>query len=154
MRLVASLENAVHVLILEAYSMINMFRAALIAAIATASISTIAAGQNVSTDRLIRQIDSLQRRTDDLERRVSQLEARVKDQPSRSQVAPASANPRDIANWRRLRRGMTMDDVRALLGEPESVNAGYITTWHYPKLAEVSFTAEKVYGWSEPRREE
>jgi hypothetical protein len=47
-----------------------------------------------------------------------------------------------------------MDEVRALLGEPERVNAGYVTTWHYPHLSQVTFIADKADGWSEPRREE
>ncbi len=126
--------------------MTAIFRAALVAAFTAASIPTVAVGQNVSADSLLRRIDSLQRRTADLERRVSELEALIRVEPSGSRAVPTS-----LANWRRLRRGMKMDEVRKLLGEPESVDAGYLTIWHYPG-ARVTFVDEKVDGWSEPRQ--
>jgi hypothetical protein len=133
--------------------MTQKFRAALVVAMATASTPKAAAGQNASADHVLRRVDSLQRRTNDLERRVGELEAVLRAQASRSQVAPASANSRDVASWRQLRRGMTMDEVRALLGEPESLNAGlYTTVWNYPNFANVMFDPEKVRGWSEPGR--
>ena len=65
-----------------------------------------------------------------------------------------SAKWRDVQNWRRLRRGMTMDEVRALLGEPERVQAlgGVITHWYWDSGADVSFDAsDKLESWSEPR---
>jgi hypothetical protein len=133
--------------------MTAILRAALVAAFTAASVPTVAAGQNVSTDSLLRRIDSLQRRTADLERRVGELEALIRVEPSRSWSVPASPNSRDVANWRRLRRGMKMDAVRELLGEPENVNApGPFTIWGYPDGASVTFDDDKVYGWSEPRQ--
>jgi hypothetical protein len=45
---------------------------------------------------------------------------------------------------------MKPDQVRALLGEPERVDAGGVTFWHWAN-AYVSFMDGKVYGWSEPR---
>ncbi len=131
--------------------MTALFRAALVAAFTAASIPTLAAGQSVSTDSLLCRIDSLQRRTDDLERRVGELEALIRVEPSRSGAVPASPTSQDVANWRRLRRGMKMDEVRKLLGEPANVNAGPFTVWQYPGGASVTFSDDKVYGWSEPR---
>lgn len=134
--------------------MTALFRAVLAAALA-AAIPSVAAGQRVSTDSLLRRIDSLERRTVDLERRVAELEALIRVEPSRVRTVPASSDPRDVANWRRLRRGMTMDAVRALLGEPESVNSNpIVTTWRYPDFGSVTFSSssEKVDGWSEPQR--
>jgi len=131
--------------------MTAMLRAALVAAFTAASIPTVAAGQKVSTDSLLRRIDLLQRKTVDLERRVGELEALIRAAPSRSRAVPASPNSRDVANWRRLRRGMKMDAVRELLGDPESVEAGPFTRWQYPDGAQVTFYEEKVYGWEEPR---
>ena len=125
--------------------MTAILRAALVAALTAASIPTVAVGQNVSAESLLRRVDSLQRRTADLERRVSELEALIRVEPSGSRAVPAS-----LANWRRLRRGMKMDEVRKLLGEPESVNAGSFTRWYYPG-GSVTFDDDKVYGWDEPR---
>jgi len=45
---------------------------------------------------------------------------------------------------------MKPDQVRALLGEPERVDAGGVTFWRWAN-AYVSFIDGKVYGWSEPR---
>ena len=98
--------------------MTAILRVALLAAFAASSIPAGGTAQGTSTDSLLRRIDSLQRRTDDLERRVSELEALVMVEPSRSGAVPAS-----LANWRRLQRGMKMDAVRELLGEPEMVQA-------------------------------
>lgn len=133
--------------------MTALFRAGLVAAFAVACIPTVAVGQKVSTDSLLRRIESLQSTTADLERRVGELEALLRPQPSRNGAVPATPGSRDVANWRRLSRGMTMDAVRALLGEPESVyTASDFTFWQYPDGGRVNFDSDKVDGWSEPRR--
>jgi hypothetical protein len=46
---------------------------------------------------------------------------------------------------------MTMDEVRALLGEPERVDAGLVTYWRWAD-ANVYFMRGKLEGWSEPER--
>lgn len=56
-----------------------------------------------------------------------------------------------LANWRALRRGMTGDDVRALLGEPVRIQGGGFTYWFWDRGGKVSFWQEKVDGWEEPR---
>lgn len=130
-----------------------LYRAALVTALVSVSLPTVGAAQKVSSDSLLHRIDSLERRIGDLEGRVGQLEGLLKAEPARGRPAVAPGNSRDVGNWRRLKRGMTMDQVRALLGEPESVAAGtYLTLWQYPGGANVTFDPDKVDGWSEPRR--
>ena len=132
--------------------MTAILRAALLAALTAASIPTVAVGQNVSADSLLRRIDSLQRRTADLERRVSELEALIKSEPSQGRPIPASTRSQDLANWRRLRLGMKMDEVRALLGEPARVEAAEsVTVWYWAN-GNVQFSFDKLSAWSEPRR--
>lgn len=46
---------------------------------------------------------------------------------------------------------MTTDEVRNLLGEPQSVDGGIFTTWKYPNDGTVYFYKEKVDRWREPR---
>ena len=130
--------------------MTAILRATLLAALAASSIPAVATGQGTSTDSLLLRIDLLERRTADLEQRVRELEAVIKSEPSQGQPIPASTRWRDLANWRRLRLGMKMDEVRALLGEPERVDAGYVTYWRWTD-ANVSFVSGKLDGWSEPR---
>ncbi|PYO45218.1 MAG: hypothetical protein DMD33_00200 [Gemmatimonadetes bacterium] len=130
--------------------MIAVLRAALVATLVAASIPAVAAGQDTSTASLLRRIEVLERANTDLEQRVRELEAVIKSQPTQGQPIPASTRWRDLANWRRLHLGMKMDEVRELLGEPERVEAGYVTYWRWTD-ANVSFISGKLEGWSEPR---
>ena len=131
--------------------MIAVLRAALVATLVAASIPAVAEGQEPSSDSLIRRIVLLERQAAELEQRVRALEVLIKSEPSQGQPIPASTRWRDLANWRRLRLGMKMDEVRALLGEPERVDAGYVTYWRWSG-ANVSFISGKLEGWSEPQR--
>ena len=127
-----------------------ILRTALLAALAAASIPAVAAGQDTSTASLLRRIELLERANIDLTRRVGELEAVIKSASSQGQPIHASTGWQDLANWRQLRQGMKPDQVRALLGEPERVDAGGVTFWRWTG-AYVSFVDGKVYGWSEPR---
>ena len=131
--------------------MTAVLRAVLLAALAAASVPAVAAGQKTSSDSLLRRIDLLERRTTDLEQRVRDLEALIKVEPSRNQPVPDARKWQDLANWRRLRRGMDMDEVRKLLGEPESVSGGAVTYWYWPS-GRVYFMNDRLEGWSEPSR--
>jgi outer membrane protein assembly factor BamE (lipoprotein component of BamABCDE complex) len=88
---------------------------------------------------------SLERRVTALENRVTQLERG--SQQSQHPTTPQSTNP-----WRSLQNGMTMDQVRGLLGEPTRVlNFGIAgTNWNYDS-GMVSFGRDnRVDGWREP----
>jgi hypothetical protein len=137
--------------------MTGILRTVLLAALAAASKPVVAAGQDTSTASLIRRIEILERATADLDRRVGALEAVIKSAPSQGQSIPASTKWQDLANWRRLREGMKMDEVRALLGEPARVEGGPITFWYWVDAnahvyAKVDFESGKVMGWTEPRQ--
>lgn len=100
-------------------------------------------------------VAQLERLVQQLQQRIAQLEARLTATPAK---APRNASPadwRDKGSWRRLRKDMTMDEVSALIGEPEKVSAQTYTIywyWGYPGGAQVTFDAESnlVDGWSEP----
>jgi hypothetical protein len=135
----------------------GILRATLLAAVAAFLIPVAAAAQEASVDSLLRRIDVLERQTIDLERRVRELEAMIMVEPSGLRPAAVSLQSRDIQNWRRLRLNMTMDQVRALLGEPERVEVlGPFTSWLWSSLggANVRFDnrSGKVDAWSEPRQ--
>lgn len=126
----------------------------LLVPIALACAPTAISAQQASTDSLARRINVLERKVSDLEIRIRELEVLIANEPPRS-PAMTSIMSRDIQNWRQLRAGMTMEQVRALLGEPERVdNLGPWTVWRWESMgaASVSFDnrSRKVQGWSEP----
>ena len=131
--------------------MTTILRAALLAALAATFIPAVAAGKDTSTADLLRRIELLERANTDLERRVRELESIIKSEPSQGRPIRPSTGWKDLANWRQLRRGMTMDEVRALLGEPERVVGGYLTSWRWAD-AEVTFADGELDSWREPRQ--
>jgi hypothetical protein len=136
-------------------TMSAIIRVVWLAGISASCAPAMTAGQQAPADAVARRVTALEQRTVELEQQVRQLEALIKREPSRGRAfAPASANARDLGNWRRLRRGLAMNEVRLLLGEPERVDAIIGTTWHYPGNARVDFSSSsgKVDGWSEPSR--
>ena len=132
--------------------MTAILRAALFAASTAVSVPAVAVGQSTFSDSLRRQVVLLERRTTDLEQRVLELEALIKVERPRDRRSSTSPNWRDVQNWRRLRQGMTEDEVRALLGEPDRVQAGGVTFWYWTDAANVYFISGKLEGWSEPSR--
>ncbi len=97
--------------------------------------------------------------------RISQLEKEVQEIKQRLSLLEspsASSNPRQIqsppgegwkllSNWRKLNTGMSHEEVRSLLGEPQRINGGELAIWQYSNRGEVIFMRTKVYEWREPR---
>ena len=124
-----------------------------------------ASQDNDRTESLTRKVQvldtmlaSLQKRVEVLERATAAAPARLAPLEAASAPAPTTAG-RGVAptgkGWRALRKGMSMSDVRAVLGEPARVNAGFFTTWYYPgsgsRQATVAFDNDNlVSGWAEP----
>ena len=83
-------------------------------------------------------------RLGDLERRVKALETTAQD----AQRAPSITRSR----WRELARGMSPEQVRALLGEPDRIEASPNSdNWSWDNGGYVSFQRGKLGTWSEPR---
>ena len=104
---------------------------------------------------------SLEQRVTQLEKLVEKLQQSIADLESKMAAAPTKApqadHPKDWRDkraWRRLRRGMTADDVTSLLGEPEKVvSLTHLTVWYwdYPSGPKVELNEKSVViGWSEP----
>jgi hypothetical protein len=95
-----------------------------------------------------------------LEIEVQQLKQRLSslERPPGSAVASprplaSSEGWKQIANWRSLKKGMSQEVVRSLLGEPQTVRAsGHVTFWSYSNRGGVDFVSEKLDGWAEPRQ--
>ena len=103
----------------------------------------IATGQDTSNANLLRRVEQLEQANAQLERRIRELDTRIKSAPLPTQPTPTSNKWRELSNWRRLRLGMNMEEVRAVLGEPERVEAGFFTFWHWSD-GQVSFKSGKV----------
>jgi hypothetical protein len=133
-----------------------VFRVALLSSLFAGSLPAIAEGQNQPFDSLVQRVAFLELKTVELERRIHELEALIKTGPSQDSPTRAAGNWRELGNWRRLRRGMTTTQVRAIIGEPDKVEAGSsmtIWTWgKFPDYATVRFDDDKLDGWTEPGR--
>lgn len=126
------------------------FRVVLVFAMVAASTPTIAVAQDSSNASLVRRIEQLERTNADLERRIRDIESAIRRDSASSRPIAITNKWREQANWRRLRTGLSMDEVRALLGEPERVDGGGITTWRWAD-GHVLFILNKVDSWSEPK---
>jgi hypothetical protein len=131
--------------------MTAVLRGALVAIVAVILLPAVAPAQTASTDSLLRRIATLEQRIAVLDQRLTELEVRVKTQPTGAATVPPTPVSGGLQNWRRLRIGMRMQEVRDLLGEPERVDAGYVTYWRWDN-ANVRFVDGRVDGWSEPGR--
>jgi outer membrane protein assembly factor BamE (lipoprotein component of BamABCDE complex) len=107
-------------------------------------INTNAFGQTLET-----RIETLEMKVLSLERRIMELEKALKLATSSPEKSPIKMGDwQNKANWRRLKQGMTMNEVRSLLGEPETVTQTPIWTWWIYGHGEVNFlsTDEIVVG--------
>jgi hypothetical protein len=117
-----------------------------------------ARAQQAKVEELKRRVEKLEQLVGQLQRRVADLESQIQGRQERKQPVVAKGNWREIGSWRDLRRGMTMEQVRELLGEPERVDAGPVLIywrWGEPLLGgSVSFDTDtnRVTGWAEPSR--
>ena len=130
--------------------MIATCKAVLLALALLTSIPHIVGAQTTTAEALVRRVDSLERRIAELERRLAQSEG-VSGRANTSADA-ATANWRDIANWRRLREGMSYEAVRRILGEPDRIAGGTLAFWNYPNGGQVSFSSGRLRSWNEPPR--
>jgi len=97
-------------------------------------------------------ITLLEREVQELKLRLMKIEAPQEGTSNRPAPAVSKDGWKLLANWRSVRKGLTADEVRSVLGEPETVRAsGPFTVWNYANRGRIEFYQEKVDGWSEPR---
>ena len=64
--------------------------------------------------------------------------------------------PAGLSAWRRITKGLSRDQVRAILGSPKKIETIGFEVWYYGtdfyfgSPASVHFSSNGVYGWSEP----
>jgi hypothetical protein len=132
--------------------------ARLIALGVIAALLPLHTGLDAAERALRERVIELERQLRELRERVGELERRLQPQEVSPPPGPTAAgNWRNRQNWQALKRGMTTDQVRALLGEPEYIGDNPIHTyWRYgsrDRGAHVLFdkASMKVSSWEEPR---
>lgn len=95
-------------------------------------------------------ITQLEKEVQALKLRLTNLEAPQGGTSTPSKQAAPGRGWAVLANWRALKQGMSYEEARALLGEPERVSGGTITRWYYPKQGLVNFYEDKLDSWREP----
>ena len=84
-------------------------------------------------------------------RRVLELEAKLR--AASGSGVTLTSNP-TLAAWRKIQEGMTWREVRAVLGEPKTIDGGNIESWYYSNSlnhSNVRFLDGRVRWWNEPR---
>ena len=95
-----------------------------------------------------------------LKKKIAELEGRVKrlesyhERTGSSSVQQRSYSNgyKNLSNWRGLKKGMSEENVRVILGEPKKINM-YSTwsSWKYANGGDVDFDRNgEVTAWSEP----
>jgi hypothetical protein len=96
-------------------------------------------------------ITQLEKEVQELKLRLANLEAPQGGTSTTSKQAAPAKSWTALANWRALKQGMSYEEVRAALGEPERLDGGTFTRWLYPNQGRVVFYKDKLDSWSEPR---
>ena len=97
------------------------------------------------------QLEEHELRISNLERRVLELEAKLR--AASGSGVTLTSNP-TLAAWRKIQEGMTRREVRAVLGEPKTIDGGSLESWYYSNNhghSYVIFLDGRVYRWNEPR---
>lgn len=124
------------------------------------SFPTISFAANTpSIQEIQKQVAALTQAVLDLKKEVARLEEKVQrcqpqaesrtdypTMPSRETRASSSNN----SSWRALQTGMSSDQVRSILGEPERISGGNYAMWHYPNGGYVTLISGRLSSWNEP----
>ena len=96
-------------------------------------------------------ISQLENEVNELKLRIQKLENFPPNTSNQQKQVLANEGAKSIANWRKLNRGMSYNDVRGLLGEPLRIEGGGIATWRYASNGNVVFIRDKLSSWDEPQ---
>ncbi len=96
-------------------------------------------------------ISQLENAINDLRIRVKQLENSQSNASNQQKQVVVNEGAKSLANWRRLNKGMSYNEVREMLGEPLRIEGGSFTYWYYAKKGRIVFYGDKLDGWNEPQ---
>jgi hypothetical protein len=107
-----------------------------------------------SDDSQNTEIIKLRQKITELENRIKNMEAvLIKYQEQEKSLEDSGYGGQNKKNWRKLKTGMSVEEVRSILGEPAKTIDGVKKLWYYPDAYRgyVSFDEkDHVTGWQEP----
>ena len=123
------------------------------------AIPRIAYGDDAQVKELRNRIEYLQKQIETMNQTLTQMMDILNSSSSVSSgqqsAAPDQLKWQEKQNWRKLHSGMSKDEVRGLLGEPDNIDRStFFEDWTYgtPPRGMVGFSStEKLNSWSEPR---
>ena len=98
----------------------------------------------------------LQEENRSLRQRIEEIERRTNNQQGVTNNTPSSEGK---GSWRKLRKGMTRDEVESLLGPPQRITVRtQLTFWTYPSASSATLPGEVTFQnsdmtlneWQEP----
>ena len=98
-------------------------------------------------------LSALEKEVQEIKLRLSKLES-SNQIPSDGKSTAATATGEGWKyqkSWRALATGVSPNEVRGLLGEPQQIKGGYLAIWIYPNKGEVTFMGDALYQWREPK---
>ena len=95
-------------------------------------------------------VEQLERDMQEVEIRISALETKLSGISKAEEAVMAGEGWKSLANWRKLKTGMSYESVTEILGSALRVDGGTMATWHYENYADVTFIDGKVRSWTEP----
>ena len=96
-------------------------------------------------------LEQLEQDLQETKERLSELESTLKNTSKDKAVVKTNDGWKYVSNWRMLKQGMSYDDVRNILGEPQRIRGGSVATWYYKNKSEVTFLSNSLHSWQEPR---
>ena len=96
-------------------------------------------------------ISQLENEVNELKLRIQKLESFPPNTSNQQKQVVANEGAKTIANWRKLNRGMSYNDVRGLLGEPLRIEGGGVAFWMYSNNGRVTFVRDTLSSWNEPQ---
>jgi len=98
-------------------------------------------------------LSALEKEVQEIKLRLSKLESSNQaPADSKSTIATATGEGwKHQKSWRTLSAGMSPNEVRNLLGDPQQVRGGNVTFWTYPNKGDVTFIGNTLQQWREPK---
>ena len=115
------------------------------------ALTTLAHAQAPSGYLDAGRIEQLESEIRAIKQRLSKIESAQGGSTADPTLAATGSGWKSISSWRQLKTGMSPNEVRTILGEPNRVNGGGVAYWYYTNGGETTFVRDKLSGWSEPK---